>query len=72
MNKNVKKIAVSVGKTVRKNRVRKGMSQSELAERAGISISTLNRVEAGASCFRILTLYRISIALKVEFAILWK
>jgi len=39
----------TIGANVKRIRMEKGLTQAEVAERAGISVSTLRRVEKGSS-----------------------
>lgn len=55
--------------TVREARERAGLTQQALAHRAGISLRTLARIEAGADC-NVGTLARIASALDVPPATL--
>jgi Zn-dependent peptidase ImmA (M78 family)/transcriptional regulator with XRE-family HTH domain len=56
-------LAEVVSKRVRSLRERKGWSQSELARRAGIGVSTLSEIEAGQSAPRLDTLVALAHAL---------
>ena len=40
----------SFSKAIRANRIAAGMTQMELAHKANVSVATIKRVEAGASC----------------------
>jgi transcriptional regulator with XRE-family HTH domain len=37
----------SLGERIRKTRLRYGMSQAELSRRIGVSLNTMNKIEAG-------------------------
>ena len=51
---------------LREQRARKGLSQEELAEQAGLSLRTIQRIENGETAPRGDTLKRIAAALKVS------
>ena len=51
---------------VREQRVRRGLSQEELAERANLSLRTIQRIERGATAPRGDTLKRLAVALQVS------
>lgn len=56
---------VAFGQRIRRNRKAKRMTQNELAEAAGISLSFLNFIERGARRASMETLIRIASALEV-------
>jgi transcriptional regulator with XRE-family HTH domain len=51
------------GANVRRERVRKGMTQDELAERAEIATRNLQKIEAGEINILLTTAFRIQLAL---------
>ncbi len=55
-----------LAKKVKKTRIRKGYSQESLAEEAGISLRTVQRIEKGESAPRGDTLKRLSTSLNVS------
>jgi transcriptional regulator with XRE-family HTH domain len=59
-------LAAKVASKVRAVRVARGMSQVELAERAGLSQAHVSRVESGAMDMPLSTLGAIALALGVE------
>ncbi len=62
-NAGVPSLAEVVGRRIRDLRERRGWSQSELARRAGIGISTLSEIESGQSAPRLDTLVALAQAL---------
>ena len=61
-----------VGANIRRLRLQQGMSQHDLAEKAGIRPPTLCRIETGQSYGRGKTIEKIARALGVPVAELWK
>jgi ribosome-binding protein aMBF1 (putative translation factor) len=61
--------AFVIGQTVRERRVALGLSQTELANRAGMTQPALSRLEAGGSIPTIPVLDRISAALDAEVVV---
>ncbi len=61
--------AFVIGQTVRERRVALGLSQTELATRAGMTQPALSRLEAGGSVPTIPVLERISAALDAELVV---
>lgn len=59
---------VYVGRTVRRERTRIGLSLSELARRAGLAKSTLSQLESGCGNPSIETLWALSTVLGVAFS----
>jgi transcriptional regulator with XRE-family HTH domain len=55
-----------VGRKVRDARIRRGESQSQLAERCGFSQQYLSELENGKRNPTIITLYEIALALEVD------
>ena len=53
-------------KRVKDLRIKQGLSQEELADKTGLSLRTIQRIENGESVPRSDTLKRIAIALKVS------
>lgn len=60
---------INVGETIADARKRKGLSQKQLAERAGISQSHLARIELGTMCPTIRTAERILLELGLELRV---
>ena len=58
------------GKMIKQLRLFRQMSQTQLAEEAGLRIATISDIEAGKANFNINTLIRISAALKCEIEII--
>jgi transcriptional regulator with XRE-family HTH domain len=52
------------GANVRRERVRKGLTQDELAERAEIATRNLQKIEAGEINILLTTAFRIQLALR--------
>lgn len=63
MDKN--QLAVLIGKNICKCRKEAGMTQSELAEKAGVGTSFISRVEHGEKSMKLYTLYTLADALGV-------
>jgi transcriptional regulator with XRE-family HTH domain len=57
-----------LGANVRDHRLRLGLSQEDLATRAGVDAKTIHRIEAGESVPRPSTLRRLADALALEGA----
>jgi len=51
-------------KRVKDSRIRQGLSQDDLADKSGLSVRTIQRIENGESTPRGYTLKRLSIALQ--------
>jgi ribosome-binding protein aMBF1 (putative translation factor) len=58
-----------LGKAVRARRLEIGMSQTELAERAGMTQSAVSRLEAGGSVPTIGVLERLAAALSADLVV---
>ena len=56
----------SIGETIRKTRIEKGLTQKEVAERCGMADSAIRKYESGKVCPKIETLKRIAEALGVD------
>ena len=56
-----------MGANVRRERYRKGLTQEQLAERAGISTRNLQKVEAGELNILCTTVIRIQLALRCSW-----
>ena len=54
------------GEKIGELRQERGFSRQELAEEAGVSVSTLRRVEAGGSAVRLKTARKVGAALEVD------
>ena len=63
------KRAIAIGKAVRDRRLALGLSQTELAKRAGMTQPALSRLEAGAAVPTIPVLDRLAHALDAELVI---
>ena len=61
--------AFLIGQTVRERRLALGMSQAEVATRAGMSQPALSRLEAGGTVPTIPVLERIALALETELIV---
>ncbi len=59
---------MAVGTTIRQLREERGLSVERLAARAGLTRSTIDRVETGAASPRLVTLTAIADALEVPLA----
>lgn len=55
-----------IGQSVRYIRMKKGISQEELAFRAGLNMNSISTLERGLNNVKIKTLYRIAEALDVK------
>jgi serine-type D-Ala-D-Ala carboxypeptidase/endopeptidase len=51
---------------LRRERRRTGLTQEELAERAGVAVTTVSRIEEGVTAPRIPTLRKIAQALELQ------
>ncbi len=60
----VEYVRVSIARDIIKDRVKAGLSQRELAERAGIRVETLCRIETGRHTASVPTIDKIDRALK--------
>lgn len=56
---------VCIGRNVMRYRIKRGMTQAELAEKIGVSTAFLSRVECGQKSMKIHTLYELAEALSV-------
>jgi transcriptional regulator with XRE-family HTH domain len=63
-------LTAGIGRNLRRQRLRRGLSLERLAQQSGVSRSMLGQIELGQSTPTIKTLWRISGALKVPFAAL--
>jgi ribosome-binding protein aMBF1 (putative translation factor) len=61
--------AFAIGQAVRERRLELGLSQTELAARAGMTQPALSRLEAGGTVPTIPLLERISVALGAELIV---
>ena len=57
-------LQISIVRTIIRQRRRLGLSQAELARRAGIRVETLNRIEQGRNAPKVATVEKIDRALK--------
>lgn len=55
-----------VGENVRKLRIREGLSQQQLAEKARLDLTSVSEIESGLRNPSLKTLYKVSLALKVS------
>lgn len=58
-----------IGTTIRRNRKRLGLSQTELGDRAGLRQETISLIETGNPAVRLDTLLAVLAALDLEFQI---
>lgn len=58
-----------IGSTIRRNRKRLGLSQTELGDRAGLRQETISLIETGNPAVRLDTLLAVLAALDLEFQI---
>lgn len=66
-NKEMKdELLFKIGQSVRYIRMKKGISQEELAFRAGLNMNSISTLERGLNNVKIKTLYRIAEALNVK------
>jgi transcriptional regulator with XRE-family HTH domain len=63
-----RKFQEALGERIKRIRLEKNMSQTLLAEHCGIEKANLSRIESGQANPTVLTLLKISIALKVPVA----
>ncbi len=70
VDKKSKEIGRVVGNTIRKLREKQGISQEELAERAGIHRTFMSHVECATRNITIYNLVKIAKALKVKPSVL--
>lgn len=67
-NKAKKIILIQFGNTLRKLRLKKGLTQEQLANELGVEISQISRIERGVINTSITNLYAISSALNIEIS----
>lgn len=66
-NESYRLIAQAIGKRIRSEAERQGVTLTELAARAGVSQGNLSRQQAnGKSCLQLFALYRVAGALGVS------
>lgn len=58
-----------IGATIRRNRKRLGMSQSELGDRVGLRQETISLIETGNPATRLDTMLSVLAALDLEFQV---
>lgn len=58
-----------IGATIRRNRKRLGMSQSELGDRVGLRQETISLIETGNPATRLDTMLAVLAALDLEFRV---
>ena len=64
------KILQKLGENIRRERVRRKLTQERLAELAETDITNLQRIEAGRYNTKVLTLMRIRDALEVDWEVI--
>jgi len=65
--KNKEKTKSRVGENLKIERLKKGLSQDSLAEKAGVTLHTISKIEAGATGDpRVLTLGKLVKALNIK------
>src|ERR1700750_1560335 len=62
---------VEIGKRIRAQRLSRGMSQEDLADRLGVTFQQLQKYEKGANRVSAARLREIAIALKLPIAVLY-
>lgn len=67
-----KPISKKVGKQLRKIRKQKGLSQEELAHKAGLYRTYVGHIETGARLPNVFTLWRLAKVMKVDLGDLLK
>ena len=60
------KLLTIVGNNIKKHRELKGMTQEVLAERSGLAVRHVQKIEAGTLNLTIITLNKISSALNIH------
>lgn len=63
-----KKVIIGIGKKIRDLRLKKGMSQNELAMQCNFEKATMSRIESGQTNPTVRTLHKIATALGVPVA----
>jgi transcriptional regulator with XRE-family HTH domain len=66
------KFLAELGHRIKKVRLRKGMTQNELAVRCEFEKASMSRIESGKTNLTLLTLRKITKALDVDFIELFK
>lgn len=61
---------MTTGKFIKEQRLKKGMTQEELASKTDVSARTIQRIENGEVDPRAYTLQNIAIALELDFEVL--
>ena len=67
--KTEQKLAQQIGGQLRRLRIQKGLTQLELAEKAGIGLTYLSKIEQGVRIPSVKTCFKLAKALKIE---LWE
>jgi HTH-type transcriptional regulator, competence development regulator len=62
----LKEFLIHVGKRVRQERRRQGLSQTDLALRAGVEQRAISEIETGRRAMTLSTLHKLARALEVE------
>lgn len=68
MNKNTDTITYKLGTKIRIERIKRGLSQEELAEKAGIAINSVGGIERGEQSPTVETVDLIAKALDMEIS----
>ncbi|MFZ2340634.1 MAG: helix-turn-helix transcriptional regulator [Bacteroidales bacterium] len=63
---------METGKLIKELRIKKGMTQEELADKTEVSARTIQRIENGEVDPRAYTLQMIAKALEVDYTCLWR
>ncbi len=63
--------AEKIGTRIQQLREERGLSQRKLAKQAGLSASTIQKLESGETNFYVTTLATVARALKVSLVELW-
>lgn len=66
MSFNEQKILENIGNRIRKERIKCGLSQSQLAYEVGVSLRQIQRIESGQVRFGIIYLHRIADVLNTD------
>lgn len=65
--KNKEKIKSQIGENLKIQRLKRGFSQESLADKAGVTLHTISKIEAGATSDpRVLTLEKLVKALNIK------
>lgn len=61
-----KELATIIGYNICKYREQNGMTQAKLAEKVGVGSAFISRIERGEKLMKLVTLYKIALALNVS------